>query len=404
MLTAGALNDSASDALPSGSGPIVNLRTTRPFFGLIESVIVDPPANFEFDGAVLREHANAVWTWVVRDLVNEFIDPLLIETDDARQTLNALVPEILSRARAAVVEAGNEPEAARRLRSKVGGDAAFARLPFVLNALKCRQLLEKAQAFGRAANGMQDEAGLALALQSMPLQDRAVAALLMMASVGQVSNPSKLMTAAIRVAGSASEAALQGVGLGPLVDALLAHAQNQIHKVAGNGPFADIDLTCRAIERYHRLARAVNGYVELGRNGRWASIVAALTKAMSERVEPRLREVTGNLNMSMRRTPGNDRVDGEQLLIALNGVYVLATVRDAKDSLGVNATFDQTWQQVGQALEMHADRNLEQLRQNPGDSAASQRLTALITMTEQRFNADYAETLRRAKDSAERPR
>jgi hypothetical protein len=33
-----------------------------------------------------------------------------------------------------------------------------------------------------------------------------------------------------------------------------------------------------------------------------------------------------------------------------------------------------------------------------------QRLEAVITMAEQRFNAEYAETLRRAKESAERPR
>ena len=41
--------------------------------------------------------------------------------------------------------------------------------------LRCRALLDKAQSFGRAANGMADEAALALALQSMPLQDQAVA-------------------------------------------------------------------------------------------------------------------------------------------------------------------------------------------------------------------------------------
>ena len=148
----------------------------------------------------------------------------------------------------------------------------------------------------------------------------------------------------------------------------------------------------------------MNGYVELARNSRLTTVLAALTKQMSERIEPRLRDIPGNLNMAMRRTPGNDRVDGEQMLIALNGVYLLKAVRDARDSLGVNATFDKTWQAIGQALEMHAERNLELLRQTPGDTITAQRLTALITMAEQRFNHDYADTLRRAKDGAERLR
>lgn len=403
MLTASPRFD-RPDSAGDGAGPAIHLRTTRPFFGVIECVVVDPPANFEFDGAILREHGNAVWTWFVRELGSEFLDPAVLETDASRQLLDTLMPELLLRARNAVAQAADNVDAGRKLRTRVGGDAVFARLPFILNALKCRHLLEKAQAFGRAANGMQEEAGLAMALQAMPLQDRNVSALLMMAAVGQVTNPSRLVTAAMRVATSATEAGLQSAGFGPLLDGIMAQAQNQIHMVSGGGAFADIDLTCRAIDRYHRLARAVNGYVELGRNSRLTTVLAALTKQMSERIEPRLRDVQGNLNMAMRRTPGNDRVDGEQMLIALNGVYLLKAVRDARDSLGVNASFDKAWQAVGQALEMHADRNLDILRQNPGDTTTAQRLTALITMAEQRFNQDYADTLRRAKEGAERLR
>ena len=380
-------------------------RAGRPFFGLIESVIVESPAAFEFEGAVSREHASAIWTWMTRDLAPDLIDANTPDSDAARQALDALMPELLGRARQSVADAAASFEAGRRLKSQVGGDIVFGRLPIVLNALKCRNLLEKAQAFGRAANGMQDEAGLALALQSMPLNDRAVASLLMMAAVGQVANPGKLSTAMIRISGSAAESAIQRSGFTPLVDAMLAHAQNQIHAIGNMSAYADIDLTCRAIDRYHRLARAVNGYVELARASHWSTVVAALTKAVSERVEPRLRDVAGSVNMALRRgREGSDRLDSDQILVALNGVYVLAAVRDARDSLGVNAIFDQAWSQVGQALEIHIQRGLDILRQNPGDKITSARLDAAIKMAELRFNADYAETLRKAKDSAERPR
>ncbi|RYE88757.1 MAG: hypothetical protein EOP19_00355 [Hyphomicrobiales bacterium] len=380
-------------------------RAGRPFFGLIECVVVESPAAFEFDGAVSREHATAIWTWMTRDLAPDLVDPGTPDGDFARQALDALMPELLGRTRQAVAAAATSYEAERRLKTQVGGEIVYGRLPMVLNALKCRNLLGKAQAFGRASNGMQDDAGLAVALQSMPLNDQAVAALLMMAAVGQVANPGKLITAVIRIAGSAQEASIQRAGFKPLVDAMLAHAQNQIHALAHSGPYADIDLTCRAIDRFHRLVRAVNGYVELSRASHWSTIVSALTKAVSERVEPRLRDVAGNLNMALRRgREGSDRLDSEQILVALNGVYVLAAVRDARDSLGVNALFDQAWNQVGQALEIHIQRGLDILRQNPGDMVTSARLEAAIKMAELRFNPDYAETLRRAKDSAERLR
>lgn len=397
---------SARSATPAQPAPSARAkRAGRPFFGLIDAVIVESPANFEFDGAIARDHADAIWTWMARDLAPDLIDPDAPDSDAARQALDALMPELLGRARQAVAAAPTSHEIERRLKTQLGGEIVWTRLPIALNALKCRNLLEKAQSFGRAANGMQDEAGLALALQSMPLQDPALAALLMMAAVGQIANPSKVMTAVVRITGSPLESAIQRAGFAPLVEAMLAHSQNQIHLLANMGAYADIDLTCRAIDRFHKLARAVNGYVELARNSRWSTVVAALTKSVSERVEPRLRDVAGSLNMAMRRgREGSDRLDSDQILIALNGVYVLAAVRDARDSLGVNALFDQAWNQVGQALEIHIQRGLDVLRQNPADTVTSARLDAAIKMAEMRFNAEYAETLRRAKDSAEKPR
>lgn len=394
---------SSSPALPRTAA--LSQRAGRPFLGLIDSVIVESPTAFDFDGAISREHAAAAWTWVVRDLAPDLIAPDVPDTDVARQALDALMPDLLGRARQAMAAAGTSVEAERRLKTQVGGETVLARLPVLLNALKCRALLEKAQAFGRAANGMQDEANLATALQSIPLNDQAVASLLLMAAMGQVAHPARLTAALIRITGSTTETSVQKSGFAPLIEAMLAHAQNQISLVGDNAPFADIDLTCRAIDRFHRLARAVSGYLELARGSRWSTILAALTKTISERIEPTLRDVIGDVNMAMRRgREGADRHDSDQILVALNGVYVLAAVRDARDSLGVNAILDQAWNQLGQALEIHIERGLDGVRKSPSDPAASARLDAAIKMAELRFGHEYAETLRRAKETAERPR
>jgi hypothetical protein len=163
-----------------------------------------------------------------------------------------------------------------------------------------------------------------------------------------------------------------------------------------------MDLVCRSVDRFHRLMRAVTGYVELNRNGRWAAIAAALTKTASERIDPKLRDVAPDLNKALRRRDGADRLDGDQVLSALNGIFLLATVRDSRDSLALNALFDQVWTQTGQALEIHIDRLLTIIRASPADTIASARLDAALKMSEVRFSQDYADTLRRAKESAER--
>lgn len=377
-------------------------RAVRPFFGLIDAVIVPGPAGFDFDGGIAEPHARAAWTWMVRDVAPDLIDAAASDEDPAaRQALDLLMPELLQRARAAIAAIAT-PEAERRMQIQFGSDDGYRRLPIVLNALKCRGLLDKAQAFGRAANGMTDETALGVALQSMPLNDHAVSALLFQAAMGQVTNPGRLMAAAIRLAGSATENALQRAGFAPLIEAMLSHAQAQIPALDQHGAFADIDLTCRAIDRFHRLMRAVTGYVELGRLTRWSTAVAAVTKTVSELVEPKLREVSPNVNLALRRHAGTDRLDSDQVLAALNGCYVLATIRDCRDSLALNAMFDQTWTQVGQALEMHVQRNLELFRQNPSDRVTGARLDAAIKMAELRFNPDYADLLRRARDTAEK--
>lgn len=375
----------------------------RPFLGLIDAVVVQPPAEFSFEGSLTTEHAAAAWTWVTRDLAPDLIDADAIEdSPESAAALNALIPDLLGRARKALAEVQSDNEAIRRIKSQLGGEEAWDKLPVVLNALRCRSLLEKAQSFGRAANTIADDASLALALQSMPLQDQAVAGLLMHAAVGQVAAPTRLVTAAIRIANSAEENHLIRAGFRPLINAILAHAQSQIPALDQMGTFGDMDLVCRSIDRFHRLLRAVTGYVEMARGSTWSTVVAGLTKSASALIDPKLRDVAPDLNLALRRRDGADRVDGDQILSAMNGMYLLATVRDSRDSLAVNALFDQVWGQTGQALEIHIERNLDYLRRNPADAVASARLDAALKMAEIRFSQEYAETMRRAKDATAR--
>src|SRR5690606_22493874 len=116
--------------------------------------------------------------------------------------LEPIMPQILARMKDALARAGKDAEEARRLRAMLGGDEERAALPSVLNALRGRALFGKAQTFGRALNTMTDDAALASALQSMPLQDPSLASLLFHGALGHVANPTRLVTAVIKIAGS----------------------------------------------------------------------------------------------------------------------------------------------------------------------------------------------------------
>lgn len=395
-----ASSPSASPRRSSREGQVLSA-----FAGLVEPVTVEGPVPYPFAGSVERVHVEAAWTWVSRDLCPDLIpsDKLASGAFGAAE-LEIVMPQIMRRMKDGIAEADADFDTGRRLRATLGSNEARDALPMVLGALRSRALLQKAQAFGKAVNTIPEDAALGVALQSMPLGDPALAALLFHAAMSQIANPTRIVTTVIKLAGNATEANVARAGFGPIIDAILAHAQNQLHVLQPSGAFADIDLTCRGLTRFHRLVRALTGYIEFSRGSRWSMVLSSITKQVSERIGPRLREVVPDINQALRRaregTP--DRLDDDRLLAALNGVYLLATIRDCRDSLALNALFDQAWSQSGQALELHLQRNLDIVRQNPSDPITAARLDAGIKMAEVRFNTEYAETLKRARASAER--
>lgn len=394
-----------------------NLRATAPrpdpprhaavtladLFEAIGPVLVEDGGTFAFDGALEKRHARTIWIWLARDVAPELLAPAGGEPGTA--ALEAAAPALLARASDIVAATRPGSDAELRLKAQIGGGRAWDRLPVMFAALKCLPLFGKALAFGRAINAIEDDDALVAALESMPRQDAKLNALLMMAAMGQVAAPGRLVRAATRIAGGETEAALEKAGFAPLVEAILAQAQNLVPCIRQTGVFADIDLVCRAIERFHRLLSAVNVYVDLSHQGRWAMTIGALIRSASVDLEPRLRQLPLEVNRSLRRAgDAVDRLDSESLLAALNGFYLLGVVRECRDSLALNEAFDEAWAHAGDRLEFHLTRTMDALRETPGDGVLVERLDIGIKMAEVRFGADYADALRAGRAAAIRRR
>ena len=371
----------------------------------LADVLVEGPVSFDFSGAIARPHLTAFARWAGRETGTQFEADFTAackagETESA--ALDRALGPAMTHIRAILKTAGESPEADRRLTIQMGGEDERAHLPRIVLALRNRPLLAKAASFGRTTNAMQDENALALALQSLPLGNVEMANLIFVAALNHVATPSRLMTAAVKVAGSDKEDALRRNGLAPMVDALLALAQDQIARIGGQqGVFADTDLACRAVDRFHRLMRPLNAQMELRRGAQWANVVADLTRRMSETIAPRLREIAGDVAQSLRAArDGADRLDSDRILAALSGMYLLATLRDTRESLALNTIFDQIWHETGQSLEILTTRNLDAFRQDPANPVIAGRLDAAIKMSSLRFGAEYGDILIRARDTA----
>lgn len=388
---------------PASAQQSAQQNVSGPFCGIINAVLVYAPVLENFQGSINADAAQAIWTWVTRDLCSDiFPAERLRDGTLTPAEVEAALPEMLGRMKAAVAQGQADTEGARRLSAQLGREDARQHLPSVMLALRNRALLGKAQAFGRATNSISDDAALATAIKAMPLQEPVLAALVFHAALGQVSNPASLILAAIKISGAATEVAVRRAGMGPLIDAYVAHAQNQLRFFESNGAFSDIDMICRALERFHKLVRSLTGYLEFSRGSPSTAALSAITKHVSDRIEPRLKDIVTDLNQAMRRREGADRLDNDKLFAVTGGIFLLATVRECRDSLALNSVFEQAWSQSGQALEIHIQRNLELFRQMPDDPNIVARLDAVIQMAQVRFSPEYAETLKRARHAAEK--
>src|SRR4051812_38510909 len=115
-------NSSAAPQRPAG----------RAFFGMLDAVTVESPVDFVFDGAIQRDDAMAVWTWMVRDLAPDLIDIEAVDdTPSNVAALESLMPDLLARVKKTMTDAATSIEVNRRIKSQLGGDEIWERLPGV---------------------------------------------------------------------------------------------------------------------------------------------------------------------------------------------------------------------------------------------------------------------------------
>lgn len=377
------------------------------FLTAFADVLVNPPVYHHLGGAIDRNIAKSIWTWLARDLAPSEAARIADAIDSGAEPAPAFVlmlPEILERLKENAAAEKDDIETERRNTLQMGGEEARQRLPYVIMAMRRQALLEQARNFGQAIGRLQDEATLGVALQTINIANLLTRALWMQAMVGYMANPSRIMAAVVRLSGGNTEVHVSNAGYAPLVEAILSHAQSQIGRLSPQpGMFADHDLACKSIDRFHRLMRAISYNLEIERKSLWGTIITDLTARFSERLERPMKEISLHVTQALRRPrDGVDKLDPGDVLMALNGLYLLTTIRKCRDSLAVNALLDKAWSDTGQAVEVLVTRALDHFRANPADPVARERLEAGIKMAEIRYNPEYADILRRARDGADR--
>lgn len=349
------------------------------------------------------------WIWLGRDVAPTLVaelDKVAVEPTRGATALKAAAPKLADLGRHAVDKARENEESGRRLAIQLGGDAQLHALPMIFAVMSDFGLVDHAAEFSERLNGMHEVHDVAEELEAMTMPDGELRRFWFGAVARSIANPLLFLSACVAASGQRHIEAIKEAGYGEAFDAFLVDAQRQTLLLGDRSNlFADIDLSCRATYRFHAIARAVRYSFELPSMSTWAAGLTQLTREVSEAMDPMIREVTQEVIRALRvPREGADRMDEASVLQAYNSLYLLATTRDCREWLALNATADRVWTETGSALEVLVEKAMERFREAPQDPARAKRLDAAIGMSGIRFGQEYARTITRNRDAITRRR
>lgn len=361
-----------------------------------------------FGASISRKALEHFWEWAQRDLdveqiaeINKTIggqhQPDERELEIALNRIVELVTPLLEKS-------DNDTELKRRLTIQMGGLDVFEAVPTILLAFSYVGYIKSGLDLGQELNSQEDNEALGYALEHMEFPSNDIKSLWCQSFASKLLRADGLAATISKLSFATTEDAIKKSGFAEFVDALITNAQQQIEIIENqSGMFRDIDLTCRAIDRFHQIARGLQFHLDLAKTSKWNVALERLIKRGADSLNGKFSDILVDVNKVLRPKPSNGsepHLDPADVLQAYNGLYILAATRTARESLAVNAIVDRVWRDVGKSLEAMVDRIFEHFKQSAGgDQFDHAQVDIAIKFCSIRFGAEYAAILRKNKDN-----
>lgn len=363
-----------------------------------------------FGMAIEKKHLEKFWVWLERDGAPEYIgqlkEKILKDPKKADQLIAMAFKELVKPLQDQLEAAHASSEFQRRLTIQLGGFDVFEAFPLIITAFKNIDKLRAAKDLAAHVKQYETEEEFSDLVEAIELPSGSVQKLWCTAFVYHMAWPGKFMLGVLDHCFGDTESAVRKSGYGPYGDAMIINLQQLVDTIEEQaGVFSDIDLMCLAIDRYHRIARVMHYYLELGKSSQWNHCLEVLTSRVSKVLEKRLSQVVPNVTNVLRTPTQNAQIlfTTDQVLQAYNSVYLLDAARNAKESLAVNNVVERTWNELGKSLEILLERALEDQKAAAfGDSLAIAKVDIAIKLCAIRFGAEYAQIMSKNKDNIER--
>ncbi|MGJ8528466.1 hypothetical protein [Maritalea sp.] len=374
------------------------------------NTVVTSAAPVIKQAAISKDAIEHLWEWAQRDLdpdvvanLNQALGSGAIPTD---YELEKHLSEIINLVEPLYVKCNSDDELQRRLSIQMGGAEVYEVVPTILLAFNYVGYIQSGATFGRELSSFDDPEALKYALEQIDFPSTDIKKLWCLSFVAGVARPDILAATIAKLCFANTEEAFKKTGYSEFLDALVLEAQKQIEIIEQQaGLFKDVDLMCKAIDRFHHIARGLHLHLDLPKSAKWNLLLEGFTKRGAVALHSRFSDVLANMKNVLRPTKGETSaaINPADVLQAYNGLYILSATRSARESLAVNAMVEKNWKDVGYALENLIDRVFEHYKRvGANDKVTRTRVEVLIKFCAIRFGLDYATTLAKHKSNIER--
>ncbi len=389
----------------------------RMFFAPLDDFLINEVLSHRQEGRIYRGVLDRVWKWLGRDVMPVDVRMVLEQAGNASvsgERVDALVQALRSRSVDAMSEALHRCELSEKERRRVGielgGERGIAELQDIQKIFAAeRWLIPFLQTIPDRINEhrLKHDTDVLRLVDNCSSRFPDHVSVLAAALVERSETPSALCTFAGRLAGSEDPKAIANSQFAPFVDVVMSEAERlQILALEHRNNNPDPVAFSQALLEYHTLVRGVERDMDFAVTGKWHKQLADTKRCVSDVVTRELNSAHSAVRRALQvpKPDGNGtpQVDQSAIDDAIRALRVVATVRNASETFAVNEIGKRTRQAVEQTLEIVTRSLITDLGKSRGPQLEAHVAAAdvAIMLSEIYFGAEYADQLRRSRQSA----
>jgi hypothetical protein len=408
------------NAMPAGeSAPARIANPMRLFCEPFEPFLIDDKPDRKSRGCISRQSLDAIWQWLVRDLVpveakaySEQVARLQAtgEHKGAEQLARAFQDRVLQRIQEALAAVSHDDKAQRRLAGQIGVPQAVEELREIVNVLKGREALAVlASRLPASIRNLADEQldHVKALLDSPVAQHRDIFLYGIMLVRSRLVSRWQLIRLAVKAAASDEASRIASTSYAVAVQIVLSDVERAVARLRAELKRAKADSVEPLLKDVHDSARALRTELDLSGDSPWARQLAQVRADVSEMLKSAIESAPGRVRRLLgprarkEISPGSV-LDAIEVADTESLIGLVSICRNYASELAANEVTLRVFSDLQSYLDTGMNPLLDSLRQSSdGDRSYRQsQVDAAVRFSGKIFGPSYASLFAKAAEVA----